>query len=458
VAYITVPIETDPDALAQDAFDFLEAKTNGAWEPHDGQLDTWQLEANARMAATLRDIASDVPDSIFRYFGTLVGVPPIDGASATVTLTVNLGDTTGHTIPEGTHFAFTDVFGNLFEFASTIDVDAAPGATSVDVVVAASDEGLSASGLGGTGTQMKVLDDYAFISSAVMQSATAGGVEPEDDSDYLSRLALNLRLMSPRPITADDFAALATNTPGVARALALDTFDLPSSSTTTKLATLTSGDPTITGMGASYTGITDGALVSGPGILPETYVLSRNTGAGTAVLTQAPTITATPVSLKFQNGYGYAREITVALVDALGSAPPTATSDAVQATLESLRETNFVVFTTGPTYTDIDFQFDVNAWPGVGKVALNAAIVAALQDFANPATYGNPPSGDRFVWINNPRVAVNDAIGAIRNVDGVRDVNSLLMRTGAGSFAANDLFMSGAAPLPQFGSATGTVH
>jgi hypothetical protein len=46
----------------------------------------------------------------------------------------------------------------------------------------------------------------------------------------------------------------------------------------------------------------------------------------------------------------------------------------------------------------------------------------------------------------------------IRNVDGVRDVNSLLMRTGAGSFAANDLFMSGAAPLPQFGSATGTVH
>ena len=48
--YLDVPIETDPDALAEDAFDYISDQVPG-WEPNAGNLEVWLIEALARMSA-----------------------------------------------------------------------------------------------------------------------------------------------------------------------------------------------------------------------------------------------------------------------------------------------------------------------------------------------------------------------------------------------------------------------
>jgi hypothetical protein len=223
--YVNVPIETDPDALAQDSFGFLTTKNPG-WEPRDAQLDTWLLEANARMAATLRDVASDVPIAIFRYFGKLVNVLPIDAAPAGVKIVITASDAAGHTLPAGSNFGVTDPAGIVWAFSTTVDVVIPNGSTTasnVDVIAAV--EGSGATNLGANGTPLTILDSIAWISTATLMSATSGGVDAEEDEDYLDRLALNLSLMAPRPILPNDFAALSRNVSGIERALAIDGYD-----------------------------------------------------------------------------------------------------------------------------------------------------------------------------------------------------------------------------------------
>jgi uncharacterized phage protein gp47/JayE len=385
MGYVVVPIETDPDALSQDAFDYMAEKTGGAWEPHDGQLDTWQLEANARMAATLRDTASDVRDSIFRYFGTLVNVLPEDSVSATTTLTVGLTDAAGHTIPAGTAFGLQDDFGNMIAFESTVEVIVPAGEASGQVPIAAIEDGSAASGLGAGGTQMVILDSIAWINTATMNAPTAGGVDAEEDSDYLNRLSDNLKLMTPRPILPGDFSILARNVPGVYRALALDGYN--------------------------------------PG----------------------------------DNSNGNARMITVSVVDIDGNNLSATVKDTVLNNLRSARETTFQVFVIDPTVTIIDILFDATTWPDVDPVEIKASIIAALQNYVNKARWGNPSYGDVPSWYIHQNVKANDLIGVVKSVDGVRDVNSVTIRTGAGAYSAADIVLPGAAPLAHYGTVDGAV-
>ena len=78
--YITFPITTDPEDLIQDAFQYMRTVIPG-WEPAEGNLDVWMLEAVASLASELRDVASAVPAAIFRYYGnSLIALPPINSA------------------------------------------------------------------------------------------------------------------------------------------------------------------------------------------------------------------------------------------------------------------------------------------------------------------------------------------------------------------------------------------
>lgn len=228
VQFIQIPIETDPDALAQDAFEWLAARNPG-WEPSDFQLDTWLLEATARMAATLREMASDVSMSIFREFGSLINVPPIDAVASTGVTTWNLTDTLGHIIPDGTHLGINDDAGNMIDFVvagNGGDIVIAPGSNqALNVQISAVDAGSDASGLGGVGTLITLLDDLSWVSTVSLNGPTAAGSDAEDDDVYLNRLAENLTLMGPHPVIANDFAIMAKNVAGVERALALDNWD-----------------------------------------------------------------------------------------------------------------------------------------------------------------------------------------------------------------------------------------
>lgn len=387
--YITLPITTEPDALAQIAFDYLTTKFPG-WAPSDGQLDTWLISALARQAAELTDVASDVPLSIFRYFGAdLMNLPPLDAVAASVPTTWVVRDNAGYTIPAGTIAGIRDTAGILHAFAITADVVIPAGSASTtagSVLLTATIPGADSTGLGANGVAMELVTSLDYVTSVTMTAMTSGGQDAEDDTTYLNRLTAELALQAPRPILPNDFAVFARNTAGVARALALDGYDA---------------------------------------------VLLTN---------------------------GNARTVTVAIVDSSGNPVSSAIKAAVLTSLQAQREVNFLVYVIDPTYTTIDVQWDVNAYPGWDAGDITSRVNAAIAAYLSPATWGLPPFGDVNEWVQQSTVKINDLIVVVGRQDGVKDVNSVTIRTGVNPYAAADIALTGAAPLTEPGVQTGTVH
>jgi len=223
--YQDLVIDTDPDSFVQEAYDYLIANVPG-FDPNAGNLETILIQALARIVAELREVAVDIPSSIFRYFGSsIANITPIDATSATATSTWTLTDTLGHTIPAGTTVGITDSAGNIQPFQTLSDVVVAPGAsvtTAGQVVLIAVNPGADASGLTGV---PQLLDPLAWVTSIALVGATSGGVSAEDDDTYLNRLRTQLQLSAPRPILPADFTGFARQITGVQRALAVDGYN-----------------------------------------------------------------------------------------------------------------------------------------------------------------------------------------------------------------------------------------
>lgn len=386
--FISLPIETQPELLAQLSFDYMDSVTDGDWDPSDGQLDVWVINAIARQAAELRDVAADVPASIFRYFGaTLMGIPPLDATAATATVTFNAKDSLGYTIPAGYTTGVRDANADLWGFQTTQDIVIPPGTTSLaNVQMTAVQRGAESSGLGANGTLMELITSLDVITSVVMSTSSSGGQDAEEDDDYLDRLAVNMVLQAPRPILPVDFANFSLNQPGVGRALAIDGYDA--------------------------------------------------------------------VALTYNN----ARTITVAVTDVDGNPLSAGTKSAVQTLLQNQREVNFLVYVIDPTYTTIDVNYNVTVYSGWDTTAVRDAINAALTAYLSPGTWGQPAGERTTAWETQGSVKqlnLAEVIGAAS--EGVKDVNSVTLRTGVGSFGTADVVLAGAAPLPRVGVLTGTV-
>jgi hypothetical protein len=225
-SYIRFPIETNPNQLALDVYAYIQARSP-QWSPNTPNLDVWLIQAFATLAAELREIASDVPDSIFRYFGaTMMSIPPIDATHSSVSATFTVQDTAGYTIPDGTQVAIRDSVGNLVGFVTIGDTIIPSGSTTAVIAMTSIDPGADTAGLGGIGVAAQLLDTLAFVTSIVLTGATTGGVDAEDDTTYLNRLAVELRLLSTRPILPADFAIMTrTQIAGVYRAAAIDGYN-----------------------------------------------------------------------------------------------------------------------------------------------------------------------------------------------------------------------------------------
>jgi hypothetical protein len=220
--YLTFDIETDPDTLAQDAFDYLADRVPG-WQPSDGNLDTWIIEATARMAAEVADVAAVVPASIFRAFGaSIVGLPAQEATNASAASTWTVRDASGYTIPAGTPVGITGPDGTVVAFETVADALVAPGQTTKSVPLVATDAGAAGSGLNGAISRLDSLD---FVTLVTLDGVTSGGVDAEADVDYLARLSSTLRLLAPRPILPNDFAVMARSVAGVGRTLAIDGYN-----------------------------------------------------------------------------------------------------------------------------------------------------------------------------------------------------------------------------------------
>lgn len=222
--YIEIPIETDPAVLSATAIDTLVEALPG-FVPREGHLEVWLVEVWARMVAEARDVASDVPTTIFRYFGqSMLGIPPVVGQRASTTVSFTSNDTLGYTVPAETIVAFRTAGDELVPFQTLEDVVISPGSSVVaGVEIEALEEGSLGNGLGPGGIEL--VDALSYIAAVTADQATSGGVDEETDEAYLDRLAAELQLLAPRPILAEDFAVLARRTGEVHRAVALDGYN-----------------------------------------------------------------------------------------------------------------------------------------------------------------------------------------------------------------------------------------
>lgn len=224
--YLAIPVETDSDALAAQALTDLAQNLPG-WVPRDGHLEVWLVYALARMAATTAQVAGQASEAIFQYFGqSLLGLPALAGTPATMPSTWTLTDTLGHTIPAGTIVGYqtSATSSELFQTSADVVVPAGSNTTVTGgVTLTALAPGAEANGLPPGGVQL--FNNLAWVQSIATTAASAGGSDPETTVAYLARLRAQLKLLSPRPILPQDFAAIATTQSGVARAAALNGYN-----------------------------------------------------------------------------------------------------------------------------------------------------------------------------------------------------------------------------------------
>jgi hypothetical protein len=478
VTFVAVDFATDADQLADDAVDYLRSAMPG-WEPADGNLEVWILQAVARQVAELTAVAADVPAAIFRQFGTqLVGLAPQAGARATLTSFWTARDNLGYTIPAGTQVAYRVTGDDLIVFEVVDDTVITPGATTLSgVALQATDVGTAWNAVP-TGP-LELVDALSWVESVTASTVSAGGLDAETDDAYLDRLADDLRLLTPRPILPDDFATLARNVTGVYRALAINGYDpgtdevqtiteggsgltsytlTYSAQTTTSitanaaasavqsaleaLSNIAVGDVAVTGSaGGPYT-VTFGGALASTNVAQMTATPTGGTG----------TVTISTVTPGVASSTGNERYLTVVPIDSAGAACSPTIRAAVVAYLDGLREVSFIVKAATPTSTTIDVAYTVKVATGYVAADVKTACDTAVAAYLSPATWGGGDATPPVWRTGEDKVRVGELYAALYAVPGVAYVSALTVNAGT-----SDVTLSGVAPLPAVGTITGTT-
>lgn len=390
--YIFDPLETDVDQLQQDAFDYIQVRWPD-WKPEEGNLETWLIGACARIVAEARDLASDVPPAIFRYFGkTVLGLPPVDATPAQVDSTWTfVSNPDGRTIEAGWLVGIPDADGEITAFEVASEVTVASGDLTAEVVtLIAVDEGADTSGLGGTGVTVDALDERDWINTITLTGITTGGIDAETDDQYLDRLSARLTLLAPRPILPRDFELFAKDTAAqlgvTVRVLALDGYN--------------------------------------------------------------------PANQTFNNERMIA---IAAVDDASGANISGGVKTAIDNDLQEQREVNFIINMMDPTRTTVDVTFVGKALPGADPDEVESAGISAIQDFLNPNNWGQPASGEERRWTNQPVVRQQDLSTVLNMIEGFDYWTTLTIGLNGGAQTSADHNLAGDAPLPTVGAINGTV-
>ena len=170
--------------------------------------EAWLLEAVAEIASEVQAAASTVPEAIFLHYGqNILGIPLNEGLPAVATLELTLGDSLGHTIPEGTAFQLYLDAETAYEFVLQDDVIVPNGdsTASVDVVCTSLTDEANGAGVAGA----ELVDSIPYVASIAVTAEAIDGVSEETEEEYLSRLTDTLQLLSTRPITARDYEIAA---------------------------------------------------------------------------------------------------------------------------------------------------------------------------------------------------------------------------------------------------------
>jgi hypothetical protein len=445
--YIYPPLDSDPNTLYQGFVTFMQANIPG-WTPFSGELDDWLARAFTAIAAQLTEITTDVANAIFRYFGAfIVNVPPIAAQPAQTLTTWTMQDSAGYTIPAFTQFTLTDPTGAQQGFQTTVDTVIANGTSSAtNVLAVATVAGSAANGCVGPAQNVPL----AFVSSVATLSPSAQGLDDEDDAVYLDRLTTTFQTLSPKPITAKDFSAIALDQPLVGRVTTLPGFNPANATQTGNTHTSTTIDNL-----SNVSSIPQGATITGSGIPSNTFITSVNTGGSSITISAATTTTLTGTTLTIGgslNNGGYVGSIVAALD---GTALTSPEMSAIQGVIQDMCLAGVVYNVTAPTYTAIAITATVFAWPGEVQADVQAAVVAALNGALTPLQWGIQNNGNQsgVQWLNDGIVRISVMEFVIMQVPGVHYVSSLTING-----SSSDVAMAGIVPLPTAGAMTITVN
>jgi hypothetical protein len=329
MGYIQLPIVSDSDVITQQALANIQALIPG-WVPREGNLEVLLIEQFALMAAEAATTASDVPDTIFAYYGGLVGITPLPGTYETIKATWTLVNpavgSPGYQIPAGTVVGFY-FSGAAYQFETVADYLIGTGSTSVSVTLQSVAVGsaydldaLAGSSSLNLSTQYltpqysdTLVSNISITATPSTNTTLTKGTDPETTTQYLNRLTSELQLLAPRPITPSDYALFSQNVPGIYRALAIDGINPFSNLFTVANANMTLA-PTSGSAPTGWTGVGDGthnAALSTPGTSPTNQLTI--TTSGTALVSGAAVQAATAVgatSITITVGTGDSLSIT----------------------------------------------------------------------------------------------------------------------------------------------------
>lgn len=213
--YVEVPFTTDEQALADGAVAYLQA-TWADWVPNDGDIEVVLIESLSPYAAAAAQNAAQMPPAAFIALGTkLYGIPYGLGMPATTTVSLQFQDAAGgYYVPAGSEF---DLAG--YAFQTVLDVTSEAGSNTVaGVDVIANDIGVAFNGL--TSANWASATMPVWVVNLTTETPTEGGVDAQDDYDYLNFFSRELQLRGRMVVTLSDYEIAAVNTGEVGRAYA----------------------------------------------------------------------------------------------------------------------------------------------------------------------------------------------------------------------------------------------
>jgi hypothetical protein len=403
--YLELPLTADATALSDIGKDYL-AEEISEWNPRPGNVETILIESTGQIGAEVVDQAAQVPPVIFAYFGSwLLGIGLQEATPAVGTVAIAFAAGVATAVPEGSLLAAPNPDGESYVFQTDNEVrsDAATKTTTVTAL----EVGAAANGCLGVCELIDVIDGVA---SVTMTLAAGAGADEEDADAYLDRLADALTILAPRPILPQDHATMARQIEGVGRALAIDLYK---------------------------PGTNDNIAAGQPGGPLTVEGVPLNAGAGT---TNVP------------------RCVSVAITAENGQPPSQALMHSVWLTLDGAREVNFLEYVVPPTYTTIEVQATVVAYPGYVLAEVQAAAVEMMQVWLDPSGWGAEEVGEEQGWSRQTSARLYEAVDYLNRADGVQYVSTVQLRKAGGAFAASDVALTGIAPLPFAGAITITVQ
>jgi hypothetical protein len=439
-----LPVETNEDAVTDRILDGLAARLPG-WVPVEGAPEVALAEEVGRETAATNALAVAASDLAVAGVGeTVFGLQSLLGAQATMPVRLTVTGA-GAVVPAG--FTVVGVSDDGVEVAFELVEEVTSSGTTVDATMYARDVGATANGV--PIGPLTVVTATSTVTAADATGASAGGVDPEGLTAYLSRLGDYIATLRPGGVRAKDLATLARNVTGVRRALGIDLLD-PGRTVTDGVTTASS--TTVTSATAAFTGTDVGRTISG-GSIPAGATISTVVSATEITISAAATASATGVTLTLGDLTDVERTATVVPIDADGLPVSAAVKDAVAAELAEVREVNFVIRVDEPTYTPVHVDFTAVAETGADPATVQANVHAAISSHISPATWG-ATTEDPTSWTSVDVVRYLDLARVAGSAEGIAYLDTLTLNGGTA-----DLTLAGPAPLPapQSGSDPSTV-